>query len=644
MLVVEPKNCIRSSKTWIGTKKQWVLGSQPFTPTDVAAEILKAVRAAVVKGTKCSDDAVIHAVITVPAYFESKQRDETKQAGQRAGFDVLQLITEPMAAAVAAGCELGLNQKVLVADLGGGTFDLSVLQPDVATHTYQAIDLDGDHHLGGDDFDKVVKDYLLQKIQEETGIDVAHSPEFDQAAARLQVAAEKAKKDLSSAEVADINEPEFLVTDQGAYNFEYTLTRDEFNRICQPLYDKIFQRVQRFVTTSDKFKLQDIATVVLAGGSCYIPYIQQKMAEMLQKPMDMRLDLTTIVVNGACRVAESLRGGLAADDVPKVVVKDILSHSLGVETEENGKVVLSKILTKGEVYPCAKTRHYTTTRDFQTTIPINIYEAGADCEDEKDIAKHDFYGSMELTNIAAEPAGKADIAVTFAYDKSGLLTVIAKDQASGRKEKITIRKGEKPTPPQMTPATDLFILMDTSGSMTNVSTRRTRLEEAQLAFKDLCTKYIDLTKNCMGLIEFNSNSYIISPLTHDTKKLVKASDKLHAEGMTYVVPAMELAGKEFAKASTKSQEKVIIVITDGLFMDDDSYDYYKTQTDNMVKIANTANKLKQTGIRIIAIGVSDAEEEQLETVASPGFVYNLKSMSELSGAFKQIVERICVKK
>lgn len=633
MMGLDPQNGIRSAKTDMGNAgKVWNCYGLSFTPTEVAAEILKAVRQAVIKATKCDEDAVVKAVITVPAYFNSNQRDETKKAGQAAGIEVLQIITEPMAAAVAAGQELELDKKILVADLGGGTFDLSVLEADLQHHSYRALDVDGDRHLGGDDFDTCLGNYFIQQIKADCGVDLSSMEASGLAPAdyysvlhRIQEEAEKAKTDLSDVEETNVLISELFQLGREAYSFEETLTREHMDAIFQPLYDKIFTRIHNFVSQSNKFDSADIATIILAGGSCYIPYIQTEMKNIFHQPVDTQMDLTTIVATGACYVAESLRGGMETEG-EQVVIEDIIAHSLGIlVADKNGNDVLSKIIDKGEVYPCQKSRPYTTTRDWQTVIPIDIYEAGADCEDKKEIENHDFYGNMELTDITAKKAGEVKINVTFAYDQSGCLTVTAEEDESGISKQIMIHKGEKAKVfSTKVMSADMVVLLDTSGSMDGSS-----MQAALEAYKTLVTDLVDLSQNRVALITYDNFAVKRVPLTHSLDELLRPAKSIEAQcAGTEIYPALtEAKGLFEANAS----RKFVLIITDGEFGDN-----YLGRP--------LSEEMKANDITIICIGAGNGVDyNTLEGYASSGMVYTIKSMDELADTFRTISERIQLK-
>lgn len=623
--ILEPQYQIRSSKTFMGDfTKKWNCNGKTFTPTQVATEILREVKKGIIKRSKCGDNANIGAVITVPAYFTSNQMDETRKAGIAAGFQVLQIISEPMAAAIAAVKELDLDKKILVVDLGGGTFDLSVLEPDQLTHSYKALGVDGDRHLGGDDFDRKLYEYCIRIIEDDLGIDLsdqkksglAHNDYYSMVG-RVREAAEQAKIELSDELDTDIDIPNLFVYNGKQYDFAINLTRDEFDNICSDLYDKVFSRIRRFISNSRKFAIDDIGTIILAGGSCYIPRISQEVEAIFHQSPDTQMDRSTLVVVGAYFVANS--------ELENNDFHDIISHSLGVEVldDDSHQLVLSKLLHRGEEYPCSHTKDYTTTVDNQTQVSINVYEAGSDYEEVEELGDyHDFYGSLLLEDIAPAPAGKPTIAVTFSYDESRCLTVSAKDKDTGKSEKVVMRKGEKSKPQQE--AVDFMLLLDSSGSMSSGDA----LPQAKEACYALFDTMIDFSIHRMGLIVFESEAYQLSGLTQNPEVLKDHVRQLEAGGGTNMLSALRLADNEF---HAHKNTPVIIVVTDG-------DPFYESET------LQYAAKLKNSGVRIISIGVGKSIRIGfLKCLSSDHDSYKINTMSELRDTFDEVANKLGVK-
>ena len=616
--VLDPLNVIRSSKTYMAdAKKTWTVGGKTFNPTEAATEILKEVKAQTIKKLKCSPDTIINAVITVPAYFNGNQKDETKKAGAAAGLKVQQIITEPMAAAVAAVRELELNEKIFVVDLGGGTFDISVLEADQANHIYRALDIDGDRRLGGDDFDKLVYDYFIGIIQDDLGLDLSSQKksgldhnEYYSMTGRVLEEAEKAKIDLSDSEIVDVDIPNLFYYNGKNYDFNIEFTREEFDNICKPIYDKIISRIKKFTDTSDKFKISEISTIILAGGSCYIPKVRQEVEKIFGRKADSQLNLDTLVAIGACFVAESINGGLAFHP------QDILSHSFGVEvlSPNSKKMILSKILKKGEEYPCEFSKVYTTVQNNQTTVPIYIYEAGDDAEDIEDIDAHDYYGDVSLENIPKAPAGVPKIKVTFNYDISGVVIVTAQDENSGVRNLIEIKKGVKPVRKKIQASIDFMLLLDTSGSMDG-----TAINEAKHACEILFSDMIDFSAHSMGLITFDSYARRLVPLTRDANRLKNVLKNIAAGGGTDLYTALQFADEDLSASPNK---KVVIIVTDGYPFDEQA-------------VLNYAMNMKKSGIRIVTIGAgSGIGDEFIKNISSPNDAYKIDDMSKLQKTFE----------
>jgi molecular chaperone DnaK len=439
--VSNPKNFIKSSKAYMGdSSKSWEIEDRVFSPTEVATEILKEIR------NSFKDVSEIEAVITVPAYFKSNQIDETKKAGEKAGFKVKQIITEPVAAAVAYGFEDEVNQKLFIVDIGGGTFDVSLLE--VSNRTFNTLSVDGDRRLGGDDFDEHVLEFLLKYVRKEHGVNLASfeksgigEDDYFKAKQALISKAEDVKKELSEAENVEVEIPNLL----SGYNLKTSISRDKFEEISEETISKIERIIQKSKSDVDK--------VVLVGGTSRIPAVREFVTKLFGKSPYSDKPLDKLVAMGAAIVAH---------DEDTVQIRDIISHSLGVELVDEK---FSPILKKGENYPISTTQTYTTSMDFQKSVDVNVFEG----EDEDDVNMNDFYGGFSLENIEQAKAGTPQIEVTFEFDKSRILKVTAKDVGSGssRSEEIEIDKGsKKKITPDKLKAQVMFVL-DTTGSMWN---------------------------------------------------------------------------------------------------------------------------------------------------------------------------------
>ena len=561
----------------------------------------------------------------MPAYFTGNQKDETKKAGINAGFNVQQIITEPMAAAVAAGHQLGLDEKLFVVDLGGGTFDLSVFKADQRNKSYEAIDVDGDKKLGGDDFDNLIYEYFIGIIQDDLGLDLSTQEksgldyaEYYSMTGQVRNAAEDIKKDLSSQNSARKQLPNLFTYNGKTYDFTAELTREEFDDICQPLYDKITSRIKNFCAKSSKFKLEDITTVILAGGSCYIPRIQSEVEAIFNKPVDTGLPLETLVAIGAYFVAD--KSGVETTD--SIIIKDILSHSLGVEVRsaDGKRDILSKILNKGDAYPCEYTKIYSTFCNNQTLVPIYVYEAGPDMEDVDDIDKHEYYGDVSLIDIKAAPAGEPKIRVTFSYDRDGTLVVMSQDEGSGIHEEISIEKGaERPPKPKMQASIDFMLLLDNSGSMYGKP-----LDDAKNACLHMFNNIIDFGIHRMGFITFESQAKLLSRLTDNSIKLISMLNGITDGGSTNLMQALEYAEQELRYSTNR---KVIIIVTDG-------YPDYRPP------VLGRTHELKNKGYRIVSIGAGGMDFEFLKNISSPDDAYLIEDMSQLKDTFEAAIARI----
>ncbi len=387
-----------------------------YTPQEISAKILM----------KLKEDAeaylgqeVTEAVITVPAYFNDAQRKATKEAGQIAGLNVLRIINEPTAAALAYGLDKKKAEKIVVYDLGGGTFDVTILE--TGDNVVEVLATGGDAFLGGDDFDNRIIDWLVEEFKKETGIDLKQDI---MALQRLKEAAENAKKELSSAMETEINLP-FITADQtGPKHLVKKLTRAKFESLIEDLVDKTIQIADNVLKDSGLSK-DEINEVVLVGGSTRIPLVQRKVKEFFGKEPNKSVNPDEVVAIGA-----AIQGAVLKGDVKDVLLLDVTPLSLGIETLGG---VMTKIIEKGTTIPVKKTQIFSTAEDNQPAVTIHVLQG------EREMAKDNkSLGQFTLEGIPPAPRGVPQIEVTFDIDANGILTVSAKDKATGKEQQIKI--------------------------------------------------------------------------------------------------------------------------------------------------------------------------------------------------------------
>ncbi len=415
--VVNPDRTIASNKRYMGDTKTWSIDGKDWTPQEISAQILR----------KLADDAstylgekVTQAVITVPAYFNDAQRQATKDAGRIAGLEVLRIVNEPTAAAFAYGLDKKDHEEtILVFDLGGGTFDVTVLE--MGDGVYEVKATSGDTRLGGDDFDETVMEWIMAEFKKVEGVDLKNDK---QALQRVREAAEKAKCELSSLESTNINLPFITATAEGPKHLDVTLSRATFNQITKDLVERCRIPVEAAIKDAGLTK-DDIDEIVLVGGSTRIPAVQKLVESITGKTANQGVNPDEVVAVGA-----ALQGGVLAGDVKDIVLLDVTPLSLGVETMGS---VMTKLIERNTTIPTKRSEVFSTAADNQTSVDVHVLQG------ERQFAKDNkSLGVFRLEGIGPAPRGIPKVEVTFDIDANGILSVSAKDQATGKQQSITI--------------------------------------------------------------------------------------------------------------------------------------------------------------------------------------------------------------